>query len=338
MHQPKQDDRTERRLAAALRAVLPPSVTFKLSTAGDDDATVRLGSRRLAVRWVRRGGLREVREVLRSRRPPDVIVGSEISLAARAAAAEAGLGWVDESGAAEIAVGNIVVSRSGDRRRAASAPRGWTPAVLGVAEALLCGTAATVSATAEATGHAASSTAHALATLAELGLLEAPAARGRNSGRRLVDPDRLLEEYAQAAPRLRPKAELRCGLLWREPFVALEEIGGRWDQAGVRWAATGAMAASVLAPYLTEVSNGEVYVDATGLPELREVARSAGIEPMAGGRLLLRQFPTAASERLAAEIDGIRVAPWPRVYTDVRELGVRGEEAAEHLREVLRGR
>jgi len=35
---------------------------------------------------------------------------------------------------------------------------------------------------------------------------------------------------------------------------------------------------------------------------------------------------------------GIRVVPWPRVYADLRLVGVRGEDAAEHLREVMRGR
>jgi hypothetical protein len=39
--------------------------------------------------------------------------------------------------------------------------------------------------------------------------------------------------------------------------------------------------------------------------------------------------------RLAKEMEGLRVAPWPRVYADLLSLGVRGEEAAEHLREVV---
>lgn len=337
--EPEGDDRTERRLAAALRAVLPNSAMLKVSVADQPfDGTIRLGSRRLAVRWIGRGGLREVRDVLRSRPRPDVIVGSEISAAARAAASEADLGWVDETGAAEIVVGNIVVSRSGERRRDSIRPKHWTPSVVGVAEAVLCGVTPTVSATAEATGHSMSSTAHALSTLTELGLLEAPASRGRNSGRRVIDADRLLDEYADAATRLRPKAELRCGVLWREPFAALEKIGDRWDRAGVPWAATGAMAASLLAPYMTEVTNGEVYVDATSGPELLTIARLADIEPMGGGRLVVRPFPTATSERLATETEGIRIVPWPRVFADMRQVGVRGEEAAEHLREVVRGR
>ena len=199
--------------------------------------------------------------------PPDVIVGSELSRAARTAASEAGIGWLDETGAAEIVIGDIVVSRSGEPRRDAVVTRRWTPSVVGVAESILCGVTPTVLATAEATGHSTSSVAHALATLSELGLLESPVPRGRNSGRRVTDLDRLLDEYALAAVRLRPKMELRCGVLWREPFVLLEQIGKRWDHADIGWAVTGVMGAAVLAPYLTETTTGDVYVDAASLPE-----------------------------------------------------------------------
>lgn len=69
---------------------------------------------------------------------------------------------------------------------------------------------------------------------------------------------------------------------------------------------------------------------------LRRVAESASLEPMAGGRLILRPFPTRASLALATTIDQVKIAPWPRVYADVRGSGVRCEEAAEHLYEVIR--
>jgi hypothetical protein len=43
------------------------------------------------------------------------------------------------------------------------------------------------------------------------------------------------------------------------------------------------------------------------------------------------------SRRLATTEEELRVVPWPRVFADLRAIGVRGEEAAEHLREVVRG-
>jgi hypothetical protein len=320
---------------AALRAVLPPSASLKATKVDDKTAIVRVGTSRLTARWVGRGGLREVRDVIGISPRPDLIVGSSLSLAARAEASRHGIGWVDESGAAEIVTKNIVVARSGEMPHRATTPDRWTSVVAGVAEALLCGVTATTAATADETGYSNSSTATALSVLTDFGLLEASAGRGPNSGRRVRDRDQLLKEYAEAAPLLRPKVELRCGVLWREPFVLLEELGERWDDAGVQWAATGAMGAAVLAPHLTDVGEGEIYVDAVSQPELRNVAASVGIEPMVGGRLVLRPFPTLASRRLATEEDGIRLAPWPRVYADLRQIGVRGEDAAEHLRETM---
>lgn len=40
------------------------------------------------------------------------------------------------------------------------------------------------------------------------------------------------------------------------------------------------------------------------------------------------------TQRLSTPVGDLRVAPWPRVYADLRVSGVRGEEAAEHLFEV----
>ncbi len=333
-----QADLIVRRLAAALQDVLPSSTTFKvLDVVEPATAIVRIGSHRLLARWVGRGSVRTVNQALMLRPRADILVGSELSLGAGAAASRAGVGWVDESGAAEIAAGAILVSRTGRPRHKPARQPGWTTAVLSITEAILCGTKATVSATAAATGHSMSSTARALAMLGDFGLLEASADRGRHSGRRVIDRDRLLDQYAEAALRLRPAAQLRCGVLWRDPLIELDELGAHWERAGVRWAATGSLGAAILAPYLTEIGGGEVYVEASSEPALRNAARHVGVEPMEGGRLLLRPFPTAASERLATRVGGVTVAPWPRVYADLREVGVRGEEAAEYLRETMCG-
>ncbi|MGH2833021.1 MAG: hypothetical protein ACRDK2_09610 [Solirubrobacteraceae bacterium] len=335
-------DGAARRILAALGAIMPVSAKLEVVDVTEPATmTVRVGSRTLFTRWIGRGSVRTVRQTLALRPKADVIVASELSLAAREAASDAGVGWVDETGAAEIVAGEVVVSRTG---RASSAhprrlpgPDRWSPAILSVAEALLCGTRATASATAMATGHSPSSTAHALAFLTNLGLLQAHAARGRHSGRRVADPDLLLDRYAEAARGLRPSAQLRCGVLWgQDPLAQLERLGERWDRAGVRWASTGILAAAVLAPHLAGTTGGEVYVEASSDPALRNAARHAGVEQIEGGRLLLRAFPTVASDHLATKVGRLWIAPWPRVYADLQDAGVRGEEAAEHLRETMR--
>ena len=72
--------------------------------------------------------------------------------------------------------------------------------------------------------------------------------------------------------------------------------------------------------------------------DLETVAVAAGLRPIEGGRLILKPFPTVTARRLATRVDGLWLVPWPRAYVDVRNVGVRGEGAAEHLREVVGGR
>ena len=261
-----------------------------------------------------------------------------LSPGARAALSEAGIGWVDETGAAEIATASLVIARSGASTPPIERPARWTPAVLAVAEAALCGTATTTTAMQVATGLSVGSCVNALRVLTELGMLEADAARGRDSGRRIADPDRLLEAYATAAPALAPRASLDVGVTWRELAAGVRSVAKAWAKANIRSTVTGAAAAEHLAPYLTSVPIIEVYVSAEARPGLEVAARAAGLRPVEGGRLVLRPFPTVAVDRLATEVDGLRIAPWPRVYVDLIGAGVRGEDAAEHLRETIRGR
>jgi hypothetical protein len=140
--------------------------------------------------------------------------------------------------------------------------------------------------------------------------------------------------YASAAELLRPATSLNVGVTWREPVEGLRKTGGMWDRANIQWAATGAGAAAMLGPYKTSVTVAEVYVGAETAVGLEEVARVTKLRPLEGGRLVLRPFPTVAVRRLSERVDDVAVAPWPRVYADLRPLGVRGEAAAEHLAEM----
>ena len=70
---------------------------------------------------------------------------------------------------------------------------------------------------------------------------------------------------------------------------------------------------------------------------LEAIATRVDLQPIEGGRLMLRPVPTSSTLSLSSMVDGLNVAPWPRIYVDLRSSGVRGEEAAEHLREVVNG-
>jgi len=330
---------TADRCEAALAAVLPPAVAVHRACEGRHSADLVLNGTRIEVKWLGEARLRQVRELIAGQENrPDVVVARRLSPGAREALSTAGIGWVDETGAAEIALGSLIVSRSGRPTEVPRKPPHWTPSALAVAEALLCGGKATVGAMQETTGLSAGSCTNALRALTDLGLLAAAVRRGRGSARRVTDPDRLLDEYATAAAAMKPVIALTVGVTWRDPVEGVSEVGHRWENAGLAWAATGTLAASVLAPYLTTISGVEVYVDTKTIAGLESVAVKADLRQIDGGRLTLRPFPTITARRLAAVKDGLHVAPWPRVYADLRVVGVRGEEAAEHLREVVRGR
>lgn len=323
------------RARKALLNVLPSPVAVDVGRGDGEVADLVIAGQTLEVQWAGEGNLGDVRQLAAKRKArPDVVVARRLSPASRQLLSDTGIGWVDETGAAEIAVGTLVVSRTG-RPQPPEALKGWTPAVLAVAEALLCGVRATVSATEEATGLSTGSCTAALRFLTDEGLLSADAERGRRSARRVEDPDRLLDAYARAAQAEPVGPRLQVGLLGQDLVEELVTTGRTWDEGGVLWAATGAAAATVLAPYLTGVGSVEVYIDADTVAGLEAVAARADLRPIDGGRLTLRPFPTASVRQLADEMEGLRVAPWPRVYVDLGAEGVRGEEAAEHLREVL---
>ena len=316
--------------------MLPPLIQIRRGLRYGTAVDLHINGKRLRVAWLGEGGLRQARELISDPdRRPDVAAARRMSPGARAVLSAEGIGWVDETGAAEIVTDGLIVSRSGRPVDAAPKQPNWTPSVLAAAEALLCGTRAAVAEIRETTGLSTGAAANALRALVEFNLLEESASRGRNAARRVRDPDRLLAKYADFAAK--PAISLTVGVAWRDFLEKLCDIGRQWDSAKIEWAATGTVAASVLAPYLTTVSTGVVYVDSKTISGIESIASRADLRPMHGGRLILRPFPTVTSKRLAVSRQDLRVVPWPRVYADLRPVGVRGEEAAEHLREVVCG-
>ena len=267
---------------------------------------------------------------------PDVVAAPLLSPGARHLVGECGAGWLDETGAAEISDGLLLISRSGTVPPRRTGDPQWRPATLAVCEALLTGCPATATAVTGRTGLAASTVVGALKFLDRSGFLSASAARGRLSGRYVSDAEGLLDAYASAAGQLRSAIALRVGAIWRDPLSGAVSAGERWGDSGISWAVTSALAADVLAPMLAEPAPLEVYVGGRTLGDLRKSAEIAGLREMEGGRILLRPFPTLAGQMLREEIKpGLISALWPRVYADLRIVGVRGEDAAEHLREEM---
>ncbi len=145
--------RVANRADAAVAAVLPRSVRILRGREEEHAVEIELNGHPIEVKWLAEGGLRQIRELVKSQKNrPDVVAARRISPSSRKALSAAGIGWVDETGAAEIVSGTLIVSKSGRPSPAAQKPPHWTPAVLAVAEALLRGGRATVSAMQDLSG------------------------------------------------------------------------------------------------------------------------------------------------------------------------------------------
>ena len=290
----------------------------------------------MQVLWLGEGRLKQARELITKQgKLPEIVVARHMSSATRELLSGAGISWVDETGAAEIVQKSVIVSKSGQSPETTTSRKQhrWPPSVLATAEALLSGVKATVNSIRGATGLSTGSSSNALRILNELGLLHASARHGRNSGRKITSPDDLLAEYTAAVATVTPTIAIRVGVTWQDPMVGLDVVGTQWEKVGVSWAATGTAAARLIAPYLTTSTTADVYVDAETIAGLESIARKANLKPIEGGRLTMRPFPTTATKLLSVATGNLRLAPWPRIYADLYLTGVRGEEAAEHLKE-----
>ncbi|MGN7779307.1 hypothetical protein ACTJJE_07280 [Mycolicibacterium sp. 22603] len=307
------------------------------------DVIVSLDQTEFLVRWLTNGWPRQVNEALHTTPRPDILVAPAMSPGARKTAHDGGVGWVDESGAADVHYRNattgttVVIETKGTPPIPLDTSLGWRRATLAVCEVLLADAAVpTVSSVVEATGLSMGSSAQALKFLEKSSHLSSDTARGPKSARLIVDRDALLDAYADAAAKLRSPISIHTGVLWRDPVAGLANASRLWASAGIEWAATSAISASLLAPLQTEIAPMEVYVPGRSWSDLRRAAIAARLQEIEGGRLILRPFPTPADPRLIEQdTDGIRSMLWPRVYADLRTAGVRGEDAAEHLREVM---
>lgn len=156
------------------------------------------------------------------------------------------------------------------------------------------------------------------------------AERGPSAGRYLRQPGRLLSDWASAHGSTARSGEISYHVPWRDARQTLALL----DHTLTRpWAVTGAFAADLITPHLTQVGQLSVYVDDADLamaakrltsnPDVTEVSQGgrlvvAGVRPHVLG---------LASQRL-----GVPVAPIVRVYADLLQGGERSVAAAEELR------
>jgi hypothetical protein len=336
--------RVRRVLVAVLPHGLRVDVKPRQNVAGPAfDVIVVAGAtnHRFIAGWAGEGWPSDVERLVHLAPDVDVVMATHLSEGARKWLSQEGLGWVDEAGQAEInRKSGLVISREPNsvRRRREPSMR-WTRSTLAVAEAALSGITPTVEGIEQATRLSRHATANALDRLERLGFLERPhALRGPQSARRVSNVNTFLDTYAEAvAEQRRKQSPVLVHRLWDgDPIDTLALIiGPALTKADARWAVTGAAASVLLAPYLSDVTTLELYIDAETMSD------KTGLESLLGGRIVekghrieVRQVPTPMTVR-GPVIDGMQVALPVRVYADLRAAGGRWAEAGQHLRETL---
>ncbi len=165
------------RAVRAFEAVLPLGTKVTITARLGRDTCVSVAGRRLRLRWLSVGWPRHLAEAVQIKPRPDIVAAHQFSPGARALAGREHVGWVDESGAAEISAGTLLISRTGTPAVPLDSNVGWRPATLAVCEVVLIGCPATVSAVVAKTGLSMSSVAEALKFLADQGFLTSDADR-----------------------------------------------------------------------------------------------------------------------------------------------------------------
>ena len=333
------------RVRGAMSAVLPLGVVVEIRErpggAAGYLAVLQAGKvkHRAVVGWAGEGWPADVERLLALASDVDVVVARDLSIGAREWLADRGLGWVDEVGRASVSLptGLVVVRDVADPPRAQPAD-GWTHSSVAVAEAILSGIEPRVDSIEGATGLSRGAAAKALSMLERGGLLRRDARRGPGSARRVENAQALLEEYATTVAALDAKSpRVLLHRVWRDPVDALiDELGPALDLLGATWAATGAAAAALMAPYLSRFTVVELYVDAATISNranLCDAVKARQVER--GHRIEVRTLPNRITAMAGPVVDGVRCASPARVYADLLAIGGRSAEAAQHVREVL---
>ncbi len=157
--------------------------------------------------------------------------------------------------------------------------------------------------------------------------------RGRGARRELTDPGALLDAWARETAeetyptRLGHRLEGDLDAFFRSTLS--EALDRR-----VRWAATGWIASSLVAPFATHIPMLQIYVaEAEFFGPLSKVMQNTGLTEVAeGGRIEFRSAPLHVLAH-RTEVESLPVAAAPRIYADLLGLGGRAEDVAQHVRD-----
>lgn len=353
----------DNRAVRALEAVMPDQVVaeWDVDLRDGDVPVVYLPlahPHRLVVAWVGEGFPQDVRSAIESHRgrlgvdDALVLVGRRMSKGAQEHLREQRVSWVDERGQAEIIQppGLVVVRGplSGRLQRIEPEIR-WTRSTGAVAESLLSWYAENwahqssqvevprPSELAEGAHWSTPQVARVLQQFDANGWTEKVGPeRGPGATRILRDPGALLSAWA-GWYRRRPLESTSTHVVWRDAEQFWND-DLRTRLPANAWALSGWLGLAQVAPFMTSIPTITCYLEAAAydhyLPSLMEAAGLREVET--GSRVkFIRAEPHVLNWSVRESPD--RVVSNVRLYGDLLRAGVRGEDAAEHLRETSIG-
>jgi hypothetical protein len=343
---------TEKRALRVLRSALP-HVRVRVPS-GDErvDAVLELpygAEIAIELKWAGAGFPRDVERALHDLRGgsavPAVVAANALSPGGQALLDSQDVSWLTADGAAHLHLGSIIVERDA-RKTAVSSTRlddqpRWTPAVAAIAETILAGYVRTRAETLPPTTALASRSGRSLgsvtAALQEFDRAQwtqpPPVRRGPTARRRLLDAGSMLESWASwAAPR---NQVVRYHSAQREPAETAQTIQHVFGESA---AFGGRFAAALIAPYSSNVRTLRCYVsnDVDGADLDGMLAASGLSQSDESARVEICSAPANIMSAVE-DLGGYRIASPPRVYADLLRDGVRGEDEAQHLRDVSMG-
>lgn len=274
---------------------------------------------------------RDVDRILPQLSPEAIAVASRFTSKARARLNAAGANWADQT-AARIRARDgalAVLVDGGEPAPQPEAATGFSPAALRVGERLLIARAVEpVAAIAAAAQVSQGRVAQVLRWFDEQGFTAKHGDRGPTA-RRTLDTAALLDAWA-AEIRDEWRPIVLANMAARDPRSELENLTRGLGTADLHYRLTGWVGLDRAAPFLTQTPAIHIYLDATAFAAIPAELGHLGLVPVEeAGVVTFWQAPEVTFT--AADGDHHVVHP-ARLIADLRRLGGRGMDAAEHVR------
>jgi hypothetical protein len=340
------ESRWRRILAAAVDGAVVESGTDQARP----DLLVRTRDGRsiaIDVRWAGEGWPQDVRRAasgVPDPWPPEVVVlAHQLSPGAIEWLRERGANWADEAGQARLlGPEGLIVIREPARPAVVERPARsfrWSPSALTVAEVILSHPDGPLRATELAHGSSWSvaQVANVLKAFDAQGwTVKQGPARGPRAHRALADADALLAAWSAGVARA-PRQTRIAHRATRDVLALLRgQLAPALNRAGAGWAISGWAGLEIAAPFATATPSLQLYVAEENFAgPLSDVIERAGLREIDEGGRVTFWAADARTLALATRRDDIPIVSAPRLFADLTALGGRGQDAADHVKELL---